>query len=324
MSCHHVLRASVIIIAGLAPLLWDQAPAQAGAADREAYYYRQKSWVPIELSGRVKHIKQVPLSDSGKEHTVIWLEPDHGQHGRSGGYGRVVDLGANREFRHLTKGDHVMIWGNTAKINDMPVIMADAAEINDGKTIEVTRDPAFRKGYIWGRPLRDEEVYDYQNIDVDDTRPGAASWYFDSYEYVGYPYRELPPGASAPWARDDDAWKKNKQRRAERFQKQEERYARSDDRYADDERYAREDRMDRRHRRSMGGIAKSDQQLKKDVENELMWSPSVDSDKVSVSVRDGVVTLKGKVEDPEAIDDVIADAYEAGAKQVISKLTTEQ
>lgn len=324
MTSHYLIRASVMLLAGLAPLVWDQAPAQAGAADREAYYYRQKSWVPIEFSGRVKQIKQVPLADSGKEHTVVFLEPDGGKRVT---YGRPVDLGTNREFRRLSKGDRLMVWGNTARINDMPVVLADAVEINDGKTIEVNRDPAFRKGYIWGRPLRDRDVYDYENIDMDFTRPGGRSWYFDSYEYVGYPYKELPPGASAPWARDEETWKKNRQRRAERFQQE-------DDRYADEERYARDDRsardarrderMDRRQQRATGGIAKSDQQLKKDVENELMWSPSVDSDKVSVSVRDGVVTLNGKVNDPEEIDDVIANAYDAGAKQVISKLTTEQ
>lgn len=323
-----LLRAGIFAMAALTPLMWDQPAAQAGAADREAYYYRQKSWVPIEISGRVKQVKQVPLSDSGKEHTVILLEPEGSKRGRAT-YGRPVDLGTNREFRRLSPGDQVMIWGNTARINDLPVVLADAVELSDGKTIEVTRDPGFRKGYIWGRPLKDKDVYEYQNIDVDPTRPGARSWYFDSYEYVGYPYQELPPGESAPWARDDESWKKNKQHRAERFQKQDERYARSDDRYANEdrpsreERYSKDDRMDRRQQRSMSGIAKSDQQLKKDVEKELMWSPSVDPDKVSVSVRDGVVTLNGKVSDPEEIDDAIANAYDAGARQVISKLSTE-
>lgn len=177
-------------------------------------------------------------------------------------------------------------------------------------------------------------MYEYQNIDVDPTRPGARSWYFDSYEYVGYPYREKPPGASAPWAREGDEWNKQKQRRVERFREQDERAARTEDRYADDARFAREDdrftREERRegrtdrHHRAMGAISKSDQQLKKDVENELMWSPSVDADRVSVSVRDGVVTLNGKVQHPEEIDDAIANAYDAGAKQVISKLTTER
>jgi hypothetical protein len=353
MKCRHIIRAGIIVMAGVVSFLYDQPPAQAGAADREAYYYRQKSEVPIEVSGVVKDIKQVSLADSGKDHTVVLLEPDRGKRGRSA-YGRVVDLGSSREFRHLQRGDHLMVRGNTARINDMRVILADAAHINDGKTIEVSRDPAFRKGFIWGRPLRDEEVYEYQNIDVDESRPGAHSWYFDSYEYVGYPYQELPPGASAPWARNDDSWKKNKQRRADRFQGQDERYARTDERYARDdrdrfgreaqgERYGRDDRYapedrsrearsrddrfreDRPERqRGMTPDGKSDRQLKRAVEDELTWSPGVDSDKVSVSVRDGVVTLSGNVRHPEQIDSVIDNAYEAGARQVVSNLTTEQ
>jgi hypothetical protein len=139
MNCRRMLRASVIVIAGCAPLLWDQPPAQAGAADREAYYYRQKPWVPIELSGRVKQIKHVPLGDSGTEHTVVLVEPESGRRGR--GYGRVVDLGTSREARNVSTGDRIMVWGNTARINEMPVILADAVEINDGNTIEIARDP---------------------------------------------------------------------------------------------------------------------------------------------------------------------------------------
>jgi hypothetical protein len=326
MNYHRMLRATVIVLAGCAPLfLWDQPPAQAGAADREAYYYRQKSWVPIELSGKVKKIKQVPLADSGKEHTVILLEPEKGRRGRAT-YGRPVDLGTNREFKRLSKGDHIMIWGNTARINEMPVVLADAASINDGKTIEISRDPAFEKGYIWGTPLHDKDVYEYQNIDMDWTQRAGDAWYFDEYEYVGRPYQTYPPGASAPWARSEEQWEKRQQRHPERFRQQDERQARGEDRYQDDERMYREERRDQRmdrNRRTMGALSKSDQQLKRDVENELMWSPAVDPDKVSVSVRDGVVTLNGEVNNPEQIDSAIENAYDAGARQVISKLTTK-
>ncbi|ALA58993.1 BON domain-containing protein [Nitrospira moscoviensis] len=323
MNCQRIFRTSLILLAGCAPLLWDQPPARAGAADREAYYYRQKSWVPIEFSGKVKKIKQVPLADSGKEHTVVLLEPEKGK-GR-GTYGRPVDLGTNREFKRLSKGDHIMIWGNTARINEMPVVLADAAQINDGKTIEISRDPAFEKGHIWGTPLRDKDVYEYQNIDMDWTQRGGDSWYFDEYEYVGRSYQTYPPGASAPWARSEEQWEQRKQRHPERFRKQDQQ-ARSEDRYQDDERLYREERRDQRmdrNRRTMGAASKSDQQLKRDVENELMWSPSVDPDKVSVSVRDGIVTLNGQVDKPEQIDSVIENAYDAGARQVISKLTTK-
>jgi len=69
---------------------------------------------------------------------------------------------------------------------------------------------------------------------------------------------------------------------------------------------------------------KSDAELKEDVQSELYWSPFVDSDDISVSVNNGEVTLKGSVEDQSEVNDAIENAYEAGAKNVISKLETEE
>jgi hypothetical protein len=69
---------------------------------------------------------------------------------------------------------------------------------------------------------------------------------------------------------------------------------------------------------------KSDAELKEDVQSELYWSPFMDSDDISVSVKNGEVTLKGTVEDESEIDDAIENAYEAGAKNVVSKLRTEE
>ena len=69
---------------------------------------------------------------------------------------------------------------------------------------------------------------------------------------------------------------------------------------------------------------KSDAELKEDVQSELFWSPLVDSGDISVSVKNGEVTLKGTVEDESEVDDAIENAYEAGAKNVISKLETEE
>ena len=60
------------------------------------------------------------------------------------------------------------------------------------------------------------------------------------------------------------------------------------------------------------------------MQSELYWSPFVDSDDISVSVNNGEVTLKGTVEDENEVDDAIENAYEAGAKNVISKLQTEE
>jgi len=316
---------SLLTALGLLPFVAPPA-AQADASDREAYYYRQKPWAPVELSGRIKEVKQVPVHGVGSQtqNTVVMIEPDQldsdrtyrPRSGRTPKYGRVVDLGDSSQVRQIARGDYITVWGKTRRINETPVIMADSFQINDGQTIEVRRDPAFRKGYVWGRPLRDKDVYEHQNIDIDST----DHWFFDSYEYVGYPYRQHPPGESAPWARNEEEFNK---RRMERFQ-DDQRHARRDRRYQDD-RYAEEERTrSERRPRDIGGISKSDQQLKRDVEKELTWSPSVDADQVNVSVRNGIVTLSGKVEDQTAIDDVIENAYEAGAKQVISKLTTEE
>jgi hypothetical protein len=68
---------------------------------------------------------------------------------------------------------------------------------------------------------------------------------------------------------------------------------------------------------------KSDRQLKEDVQSELTWSPFVDADDIDVLVRNGEVTLRGTVEDQSEVQNAIENAYEAGAKRVISKLKTE-
>ncbi|HEU4685341.1 MAG TPA: BON domain-containing protein [Nitrospira sp.] len=328
MKSRSIVNTAMVLTVGMLPLFYDQPAARAGAADRESYYYRQKSFVPVELSGRVKEVKHIPLNgvDAQKEHTVVIIDPDRSRRSRDYGYGRIIDLGDGEDVREISRGDRIMIWGNTRRINTTPVVLADSVQINDGKTIDISRDPAFRRGYIWGRPLRDSDIYEYENVDIDD----GGKWYFDSYEYVGYPYRELPPGASAPWAHNEREFQ---QRRAERYHedqrfREDQRLARHDDRYTErqsgEDRGSRSDRMSGRRGKTGEYIPKSDQQLKRDVESNLEWSPSVDPDKVNVSVRNGVVTLTGKVSHPEEIDDVVENAYEAGAKQVISKLKTEE
>ncbi len=287
------IAAWVLGLLAVVPATWVPTQALAGAADRESYYYHQKPWAPIELSGRITDVKQVPVHGlpSARQSVVVKITPDPSRRGRNYEYERIVDLGDRSRVGSISRGDHIMVWGNLRNVNETPVVFADSFQTDDGRTIDAARDPAFRKGYMWGRPLRDRDVYEFENIDIDD----GDSWYFDSYEYVGYPYRELPPGASAPWARNERAFT---QRRAERLR--------------EDQGYAR------------AGAVKSDQQLKRDVESELTWSPFVDADKVQVTVRRGVVTLSGKVEDRDEIQSAIDNAYEAGAKDVISKLTTEE
>jgi osmotically-inducible protein OsmY len=41
---------------------------------------------------------------------------------------------------------------------------------------------------------------------------------------------------------------------------------------------------------------KSDMQLQRDVSEELKWDPAVNAEQIRVEVKDGVVTLAGRVE----------------------------
>jgi osmotically-inducible protein OsmY len=68
---------------------------------------------------------------------------------------------------------------------------------------------------------------------------------------------------------------------------------------------------------------KHDLRIKMDVKWELAMSPFVDADFIHVTVRDGVVTLKGSVEDQSAFDAATANAIEGGAKKVVNLLTIE-
>lgn len=63
-----------------------------------------------------------------------------------------------------------------------------------------------------------------------------------------------------------------------------------------------------------------DRELKAEIEDELWWSPFVNDDRIRVDVQDGVATLHGTVENQDEIADAVENAYEAGAKRVISRL----
>ncbi|MEX2493869.1 MAG: BON domain-containing protein [Nitrospirales bacterium] len=63
-----------------------------------------------------------------------------------------------------------------------------------------------------------------------------------------------------------------------------------------------------------------DSELKQEIQEELAYSPFVNSDQISVSVRNGVATLYGGVENKGEIADAVENAYEAGAKRVESRL----
>jgi osmotically-inducible protein OsmY len=61
---------------------------------------------------------------------------------------------------------------------------------------------------------------------------------------------------------------------------------------------------------------KEDWEIKKDIEDELWWSPFVDEDDVSVTVTDGIATLVGLVDTLRERRVATKNAYEGGAKQV--------
>ncbi len=236
MTSQHMLRASLVLVAGLLPFGFDPPPVQADAAGPSAYQYRQEAGIPVEVSGSIKHIKEVAVHDTGMvkteiENTVVLVQPDRGAewHQRWTGYGRYVDLGTNPEFRNLTSKDHLLIRGVTTRINHLPVILADEVQINDGKTIKVSRDPAFKYGWMWGRPIRQDDEYSYENVNIGFAGPGR-DWYFDAYEFVGYPFSELPQGASAPWVRSNQAaWQKlQEERRGDRINPSNGRHAKQD------------------------------------------------------------------------------------------------
>ncbi len=66
-----------------------------------------------------------------------------------------------------------------------------------------------------------------------------------------------------------------------------------------------------------------DDELKDAIENELTMSPFVDADRIRVTVRNGVATLSGRLENKGEIADAVENAYEAGAKRVKSRLWVE-
>lgn len=67
----------------------------------------------------------------------------------------------------------------------------------------------------------------------------------------------------------------------------------------------------------------TDRELKEAVEDELYWSPFVNSVPIRVEVQNGIVTLSGRIENQGEIVDAVENAYEAGAKNVRIRLWIE-
>lgn len=66
---------------------------------------------------------------------------------------------------------------------------------------------------------------------------------------------------------------------------------------------------------------KTDAELLSDVRSQLLWSPFTDAEDITVSVKDGVVTLTGQVEDRREKGAAADNAYQAGAKRVENRLS---
>jgi osmotically-inducible protein OsmY len=69
--------------------------------------------------------------------------------------------------------------------------------------------------------------------------------------------------------------------------------------------------------------AKTDREIKDDIEGQLFWSPFVDSDDITVEVHSGVATLMGSVEDWDELQAAKKNARDGGATSVITKLDIE-
>jgi osmotically-inducible protein OsmY len=77
------------------------------------------------------------------------------------------------------------------------------------------------------------------------------------------------------------------------------------------------------HRPRRPDSSKSDEQIRRDIENQMWWSTQVDADQVSVDVEDGVATLTGTVESWSERDAATKNAYDGGAVLVRNRLRVE-
>jgi osmotically-inducible protein OsmY len=66
-----------------------------------------------------------------------------------------------------------------------------------------------------------------------------------------------------------------------------------------------------------------DAEIKEEIDDEMWWSPFVDSDEVTVRVDDGVARLSGTVESWSEREAARENAYEGGATWVINKIEIE-
>lgn len=70
-------------------------------------------------------------------------------------------------------------------------------------------------------------------------------------------------------------------------------------------------------------LRKHDAEIRQDVKEQLWWSPFVDSDDITVSIDNGIVTLEGTVDSWQERRLAGENAYEGGARSVRNKLAVE-
>src|ERR1700722_13781144 len=77
-----------------------------------------------------------------------------------------------------------------------------------------------------------------------------------------------------------------------------------------------------RFRTRRGATQMTDLELKRNVESELNWEPSVNAAEVGVAAKDGIVTLTGHVQSYwQKIAAVRAESRVSGAKAIVNALT---
>jgi hypothetical protein len=64
------------------------------------------------------------------------------------------------------------------------------------------------------------------------------------------------------------------------------------------------------------GKRRSDEEIRRDIKNQLWWSPFVDRDRIRVRVADGVATLRGNVRDLAEREAAVENAWKGGAADV--------
>jgi osmotically-inducible protein OsmY len=68
----------------------------------------------------------------------------------------------------------------------------------------------------------------------------------------------------------------------------------------------------------------SDEQIKKNIEDAFFWSPFVDRDDITVTVRSGVATLTGTVGSWIGYGEADKDAHKSGATDVLNRVKVKK